>query len=377
MDNLEALRKTIEEKKEVKKEPKRNEEVVDMAQVEKIVERMKKKYRQQGVVFQKAEGDIEELREIIATDEQEKISLQRVEDLEEFRNPLIAQLGRFYISFRKVLEPIVTSIQRIPIASQIRYNLYSANMKLSLVQWLAISTSITTIIAFLVFVNATAFTIVFELPIFFPVIITFFVTLLVMLVMLLIPKSAAQKRGLEVTKELPFALRHMSTEIKAGIGLYKSLQTVASSDYGVLSEEFGRTIAEIEEGTDTKDALRHFALRTYSKPMKNSLFHIIRAMKTGGSLSEIMNIIAEDVSFDTRVRIKEFSEKLNFFGVIFIFAAIVVPVFIAVLGAVTNSPVSLGGLVIPSTLVLIAFFVIMPGLLGILVFYLKMTQPEV
>ncbi|MEM4327116.1 MAG: type II secretion system F family protein, partial [Candidatus Diapherotrites archaeon] len=108
-----------------------------------------------------------------------------------------------------------------------------------------------------------------------------------------------------------------------------------------------------------------------------SLFHIIRAMKTGGSLSEIMNIIAEDVSFDTRVRIKEFSEKLNFFGVIFIFAAIVVPVFIAVLGAVTNSPVSLGGLVIPSTLVLIAFFVIMPGLLGILVFYLKMTQPEV
>ncbi|MEM4327151.1 MAG: hypothetical protein QXZ13_03220, partial [Candidatus Diapherotrites archaeon] len=205
MDNLEALRKTIEEKKEVKKEPKRNEEVVDMAQVEKIVERMKKKYRQQGVVFQKAEGDIEELREIIATDEQEKISLQRVEDLEEFRNPLIAQLGRFYISFRKVLEPIVTSIQRIPIASQIRYNLYSANMKLSLVQWLAISTSITTIIAFLVFVNATAFTIVFELPIFFPVIITFFVTLLVMLVMLLIPKSAAQKRGLEVTKELPFA----------------------------------------------------------------------------------------------------------------------------------------------------------------------------
>ncbi|MEM4257510.1 MAG: type II secretion system F family protein [Candidatus Diapherotrites archaeon] len=377
MDNLEALRKTIEEKKEVKKEPKRNEEVVDMAQVEKIVERMKKKYRQQGVVFQKAEGDIEELREIIATDEQEKISLQRVEDLEEFRSPLIAQLGRFYISFRKVLEPIVTSIQRIPIASQIRYNLYSANMKLSLVQWLAISTSITTIIAFLVFVNATAFTIVFELPIFFPVIITFFVTLLVMLVMLLIPKSAAQKRGLEVTKELPFALRHMSTEIKAGIGLYKSLQTVASSDYGVLSEEFGRTIAEIEEGTDTKDALRHFALRTYSKPMKNSLFHIIRAMKTGGSLSEIMNIIAEDVSFDTRVRIKEFSEKLNFFGVIFIFAAIVVPVFIAVLGAVTNSPVSLGGLVIPSTLVLIAFFVIMPGLLGILVFYLKMTQPEV
>ncbi len=377
MDSFENLRKTIEEKKEIKKESKKNEESVDMAQVEKIVERMKKKYNLQGVVFQKAEGEIEDLRELVATGEQEKINLQRIEDLEEFRNPLVSQLGKFYISFRQVLEPFTMFVQKLPIASQIRYNLYSANMKLSLVQWLAISTSVTAIVAFFVFLATTSITIIAGLEFFVPLLLTFLVSFFVLLVMILVPKSAAQRRGNDVTKELPFALRHMSTEIKAGIGLYKSLQTVASSDYGALSEEFARTISEIEEGTDTKDALRHFALRTYSKPMKNSLFHIIRAMKTGGSLSEIMNIIAEDVSFDTRVRIKEFSEKLNFFGVIFIFVAIVVPVFIAVIGAVTNSPVSLGGLVIPPSLVLIAFFVVMPGLLGISVFYLKMTQPEV
>ena len=68
------------------------------------------------------------------------------------------------------------------------------------------------------------------------------------------------------------------------------------ADYGELSEEFSRTINEIEEGTDTKLALRHMALRTQSKALRNSLIHVIRALRTGGNLSVIMNDIADDVS---------------------------------------------------------------------------------
>jgi flagellar protein FlaJ len=378
MTDLNNLREKIEEKKEKKTEQEqpKTEDYVDTNQVEKIVDRMKKKYKQEGLEFEKAKGELGELRDIIAEGEQEKLSVQRVEDLQEFQNPTIQSLGKFYLTFKTLLNPISNFFYKMPIASDVRYYLYSANMKMSLIQWLALSVSAATIAGFFTLTMATALVLTIEAPWFLPLILTPIVAAFTLIVALLIPKSNAQRRGIEISRELPFVLRHMATELKAGIGLYKSLQTIAASDYGVLSEEFGRTITEIEEGTDVKDALRHFALRTQSKALKNSLFHVIRAMKTGGSLSEIMNIIAEDVSFEMQVKIKDFSEKLNFFGVIFIFGAIVVPVFIAIIGAITNAPVSPGGINIPPIMLMVFYIIIMPFLLGFLAIFLKITQPQ-
>lgn len=185
------------------------------------------------------------------------------------------------------------------------------------------------------------------------------------------------RRGDAISVELPFALRHMATELKAGIGLYKTLQTIATSDYGVLSEEFARTISEVEEGTDTKDALRHFALRTQSKALRSALFHIIRAMKTGGNLSQTMNTIAEDVSFDLIVSIRDFAEKMNFFGVIYIFIAIVAPVFVGIIGSITNAPISVGSVALSPLAIAGIYLVGMPLILGFLILYLKMMQPRV
>lgn len=382
MTDLLNIRDKIEEKKQKEKkaqpqDQKPAQEKVDLEQVDKIVERMKKKYQKEGVDFQKAEGSLEGIRGMVVESGQDDISLQRIEDLQDFQNPTVKNLGKFYLTFRKLLEPVSNMIYNMPVANDVRFYLYSANMKLSLVQWLALSVSAAVIVSVIAFFFTTTVVVIAKQSLVIPIILTICAVFSSLLVMLLIPRSLAQRRGIEVSRELPFALRHMATELKAGIGLYKALQTIASSNYGVLSEEFARTIAEIEEGTDTKDALRHFALRTQSKALKNSLFHIIRAMKTGGSLSEIMNVIAEDVSFDIRVRIKEFAEKLNFFGVIYIFAAIVIPVFIAVIGSVTNAPVSLGGIAIPPIAIALILLVVMPAVLGFLAIFLKMTQPQV
>jgi len=184
-----------------------------------------------------------------------------------------------------------------------------------------------------------------------------------------------------VSAELPFALRHMATELKSGIGLYRALQAIAVADYGVLSQEFSHTIAEIEEGTDAQDALRHLALRTQSKALRTALTHIVRALKTGGNLSEVMGNIAEDVSFELQQKTKEFAEKMNFFGVIFIFMAIVLPVFVAILGSIRNAPLGASGSMFSSlpldpTMIAIFYLAVMPMILIYLIFYLKMSQPK-
>ncbi|HZX34671.1 MAG TPA: type II secretion system F family protein [archaeon] len=379
---LDELRKKVEEKKQKKEvlggagEQKRAE-TVDMDQVEKIVDRMKKKYREEGVEFEQVGGKLGELRGIIAGGEQAKINVQKVEELKEFESPAIKRLGGLYVGLRFAFDPISKLLRRLPVSNDVLYYLYSANMKFSLQQWLALSISGSFLAGLLTFAIIASVSYLYEISLVYSVLISLLVGFFIMLIMLFIPKSKADTRGNLISIELPFALRHMATELKAGIGLYKTIQTIASADYGVLSEEFQRTINEIEEGTDTKDALRHFALRTQSKALRNALFHIVRAMKTGGNLSDIMNIIAEDVSFEMRMSIRDFAEKMNFFGVIYIFIAIVIPVFIAIIGSVTNAPVSVGTVALSPMAIAATYIIIMPLILTFLIIYLKIIQPMV
>src|SRR3989338_1707105 len=376
-EELDNLKKKIEEKK--KAEPAvagkevQKEEPVDIDQVEKIVSKMKKKYREQGLEFEEAGGKLRELRCIISEGESAKINVQPVEDLKEFRNPTIRQLGNIYLAFKGIMAPVAKAVRKFPMGREIAYYLYSANIPISAQQYIAISVVAAFIAGIIGLVLGLVVWLLTDLgfaAIVVPAILFFIFTLLIML---LIPKSVAERRGESLSAELPFALRHMATELKAGIGLYRTLQTIATSDYGVLSEEFSRTINEIEEGTDTKDALRHFALRTQSKSMRSALVHIIRAIKTGGNLSDTMGRIAEDVSFDLRMKVRDFSEKMNFFVVIFIFGAIVLPVFVAILGAIVNAPLglSIGSLPLTPANILIIYLVGMPLGLLFIIFYLK------
>jgi flagellar protein FlaJ len=196
-----------------------------------------------------------------------------------------------------------------------------------------------------------------------------------------LPNQKAKKRGVYIDIELPFALRHLSTELQAGMGLYKTLKSIAKNDYGVLSDELSRTILEIENGTDTKTALRHTALRSKSKNFNIALFHVIRTLNTGGNLSESINAVADTVSFDLMESAKAYGEKMNFFGVIFIFVAIVLPVFISVLAAIANAPISQDGTaflagVMPPSLLTIIYLVIMPIIFIFIIYYIKIIEPK-
>lgn len=381
MVKLDELRKKIEERKAKEKKfvagKEAAEEAFDVERVEKIVDKMKKKYAEQGIEFEQVGGKLRELRGIVAEGEAAKIQVQRVEELTEFRSPIVQGLGRFYLFFGAVLKPISSLLRRLPPTRELAFYLYSANMMYSVHQWLAISAAASVIAFFIGLVLGVMLLYFLNLPLVFSLLFAILAFIAALVVCFIIPKSRAQSRGDAISIELPFALRHMATELKAGIGLYKTLQAIATADYGILSEEFSRTINEVEEGTDTKDALRHFALRTQCKALRNALLHVIRALKTGGNLSDIMNTIASDVSFELRMKMRDFGQKMNFFGVIFIMGAIVAPTFIIIIGGITNTPMQIGTLPLDPMMILIFYLVIMPLLLLFLIIYLHMMQPKV
>jgi len=394
MADLESLKKKITETSGPVEEPQKRKPMdlsepvaeVDMEKVEKIVKRMREKYRSEGVEFTEVGGSLKELRGIIAEGASAQVEIQTILELREVKSKMIKALAGFYIRLEKIMKPVAGALSRFPEMEMLAFYLYSANMHYSSKQYLALTVSASTIVAIITLLATVAAMAFMKLlppaKIALCIIIPIISFLISAIIILIVPKQKAVARGYIVSADLPFALRHMATELRAGIGLYRTIQAVAMAGYGALSEEFSEVITEVEEGTDTQDALRHLALRTQSKALRNAIIHIVRAMKTGGNLSESMNEIASDVSFELRMAVKEFGMRINFFGIIFIFGAIVLPVMIAILGGIRNSPIQKAATtlqMLPLTMpVVIAVYVaIMPLLLMIFVVYVKSTQPRV
>jgi len=362
---------------------------VNRDEVEQILETMKKKYRKEGMQFEEVSGGLKELRGIIAEDTYAKEDIESKDDLDAFNSDLAQQLGTFYLKLKNVLKPLQEMLKKIPLTEEIGYYLYSANLPYSANQYLALTSAaglvgaLAGLIAGL-FIGAllAATTQNIALSVIIPPITAIVLGLGTLAVMLIMPKQTAISRGNACSIELPFALRHMATELKAGIGLYRTIQAITAANYGVLSEEFARTITEIEEGTDTSIALKHLALRTQSKPLRSAINHMLRAMRVGGNLSTIMNEIAEDVSEDLKNKITAFSQQMNFFAVVFIFMCIVLPVAIMILGAIRNSPIgsSAGELfkavpLDPTTMILF-YIVVMPIIFIFMNVIVYMAQPK-
>ncbi len=360
---------------------------VDEQEVNKIVETMKKKYKDDGIEFEDdVSSSLKELRGIIASDTYSKIDLETNDDVETFDWNMAKKVGMFYLKFKGIIKPFQNFIKNFPLSQEIGYYLYSANMKYSPNQYLALSAAGGLVVALIFFIISLLITIAAGNILFIiilPISVAFFSWIIATIIILTIPKSRAISRGNACSVELPFALRHMSTELKAGIGLYKTIQAIASNDYGVLSEEFSRTINEIEEGADTRIALKHLALRTQSRPLKKTINHVLRAMRIGGNLSTAMSDIADDVADEMRNKIQEFSQNMNFFAVIFIFVGIVMPVAIMILGAIRNSPIAVSGqdifknIPLGPEVLLFFFLIIMPLLYFMMIYMVYKIQPQV
>jgi len=392
MAELKKLKENISEKKKKQKfnQPLVSEEPaaaeVDMAKVEKIVKRMREKYRAEGVEFEEVGGTLKELRGLIAGGMAAKVEIQTIDELREVKSKMIKFLATIYVKLGAVLKPIAKAMSKFPEMEMLSFYLYSANMHYSSRQYLALTVAGSTIAFLIALLLSTALLTYLKVEIGIRVLAIIIISILAFVITsvisLMMPKQKAIARGGAVSIELPFALRHMSAELRAGIGLYRTIQAVASAGYGALSEEFARVITEVEEGTDTRDALKHLALRTQSKALRNAIIHISRALKTGGNLSESMSEIADDVSFNLRMAVSEFGQRMNFFGVIFIFGAIVMPVMVTILGSIRNSPLkesmpSFQALPLTIPIMTVFYLIIMPFILLIFLFYIKNSQPRV
>lgn len=188
------------------------------------------------------------------------------------------------------------------------------------------------------------------------------------------PKIKQQKSYSDLNHELPYALRHMGIELKSGKGLHDTLITIKDGKYGTFSDEINRVLEEVKFGKSTEESLLEMSKRINSDGLTRAIQQIVGTLRVGGNLANSLDIIAKDMSFEMQIKLKEYSQRLNSFILIYTFIAILAPV-ISLIMLMAGSTVM--GDVISSSLLMIIYSVFFPMIVLFMGIFIKKIEPKV
>ncbi len=188
------------------------------------------------------------------------------------------------------------------------------------------------------------------------------------------PKQKIGKRSNEINQEIPYALRHLATQLSSGIGLPEAMTSVSRSRYGALSEEFARAITDMRRGESMADALNRMRDRVKSDFLTRAIRQIQRTLRTGGNISRTLNILADEAAFTMRMNLRNYTQSLNMMSMIYMFAAAVMPPMLIVVMIITGF---IGGGLFPPALLNMVFLVFIPVMLIYLIIIFKRMEPSV
>lgn len=188
------------------------------------------------------------------------------------------------------------------------------------------------------------------------------------------PNIQSKKSYADLNQELPYALRHIGVELKSGKGLHDSLITIRNSNYGSLSDEFNRVLEEVKYGKSTEDSLLEMSHRVDSEGLSRTIQQIIGTLRVGGNLAKSLEIIAKDITFDMHIKLKEYSQKLNSFILIYTFIAILIPVITLIMLMASTTVM---GDIVPANVVLILYSLFFPMLVIFMGIFMKKLEPKI
>ena len=371
------------DKKETQKEILENNSLqeVDRDALGKIVSRMRGKYINEGVLTESSSAVSSEDSKIkmLISGERDKIGIgASAKELALYDSPIIRFMGRMYLVLESPMSAAVSWFKR-RFGQRLDGDLLSAQMNYSSEQYisLALTATLFSLVISALFMGLLALAGTVSLAFF--IIMSLAIPLVILFIVMQVPSNKAQKLGAEIEKELPFALRHMSIEIRAGVGIYKTMESIAKSGYGPLSDGFRWVLFQIEKGVPTEEALQAWADRTRSDALQRIVSHLVRALRTGGNLSEVMITIADDVAFERRAKIADFAEKLNLLGLFLMMGTVVLPVMITILTTIASTPSisSVMGMFsfFSPTFLMIVYFIVVPAMVGLFIYYIRSSDP--
>ena len=104
-----------------------------------------------------------------------------------------------------------------------------------------------------------------------------------------------ERRASEIENSIPDFLRQLSSMLKVGLSLENALIDMSNHGKGPLYDELRRVVVEIRMGKSLDESFSNMAVRLNSKDLERSFRIILNARKSGGSLSDVILDVSDDL----------------------------------------------------------------------------------
>ncbi len=149
--------------------------------------------------------------------------------------------------------------------------------------------------------------------------------LFVFLQSLLYPHVTLGRKMRALNKDMLFALRHLLIQIRSGVPLYNALVSVSEGGYGIISQEFGRTVKGINAGVSQVDALENMAMRNPSIYLRRAIWQIVNALRAGSEVAKVLESLVEQFAAEERVNLGRFGREMGPWALMYLLTTIIFP----------------------------------------------------
>ena len=144
-------------------------------------------------------------------------------------------------------------------------------------------------------------------------------------------RRAVEERQNAIRKDLPDTLDLMAISVEAGVGFEGALGVVTENFDSPLSEEFSRTLREMELGLPRRQALENLKRRTEVPELSNFILTLTQADALGMPIGRVLKTQAGEMRLKRRAWARERAAKLPV-KILFPLMPILLATFIVVLG---------------------------------------------
>ncbi len=163
-------------------------------------------------------------------------------------------------------------------------------------------------------------------------------------IFLVYPSILLKKEAEEIDAKLIYALNDLVMQVTAGTSLTEAMRKVAGGKYGKVSEEFKEVVERMISGESQEQALTSVARKNKSEFMRRVLWQLATVLHTGASLDIALRDLIAGIRVYQNNRINQYSQNLNFYILIYLMLAVVLPSLTILLLTTISVFISRGGM---------------------------------
>jgi len=139
------------------------------------------------------------------------------------------------------------------------------------------------------------------------------------------PKIIVGRRVKDIERNLLFVLRTILVQIRAGIPIFDTFLSIATGDYGGISEEFRSVIEKARAGESVIDGLEELTIRNPSIHFRRAIWQLLNALKSGSDVGDNLENVIDALSKEQLVEIRQYKSTLNLLAMMYMMIAVIAP----------------------------------------------------